>query len=138
MSIQFTSISHVSIIISNLEKSEKFYSDFLGLKPIRRPNFEFPGIWYSLGGKAELHLILCEPMTHRWKAPKSLDLIYPHLALAVKDTEQALKKLKKSKYRFFKFESSPTQSRQLFVLDPDRNMIEFIGPFTKKTQKIKK
>ena len=47
-------IHHVSIPITDLEHSKKFYGEILGLKEIDRPPFDFPGDWYQVGDR-QLH-----------------------------------------------------------------------------------
>lgn len=126
--VSFKGVGHISIMVSNLKKSKHFYGKLLGLKAISRPNFKFGGAWYSLGGKIELHLIVSRKRTHRWAPLKKLEITYPHFALQVSNPDQTLKQLKATGYRVFEFASSPTKSRQIFVMDPDENMIEFIGP----------
>lgn len=47
--LPFTHFSHVSVTVTDLDKAKAFYGDVLGLKEIPRPDFRFPGVWYSLG-----------------------------------------------------------------------------------------
>src|SRR5262245_25472782 len=48
-------LHHVAIIITDLERSSKFYQDLFGLKPIRRPPFTIPGQWLGVGD-LQVHL----------------------------------------------------------------------------------
>ena len=50
-------LNHIALHVSNLEASNKFYGELLGLEKIKRPDFDFPGEWYRLGKSQELHLI---------------------------------------------------------------------------------
>ena len=50
-------LNHIALHVSNLEESNKFYGELLGLEKIKRPDFDFPGEWYRLGSTQELHLI---------------------------------------------------------------------------------
>ena len=42
-------LSHVSFAVRDLERAMRFYRDLLGLEPIPRPDFGFPGAWLAAG-----------------------------------------------------------------------------------------
>ena len=50
-------LNHVALHVADLEASIAFYRDQLELEPMARPAFDFPGAWFRLGPKQELHLI---------------------------------------------------------------------------------
>lgn len=51
-------IQHVGLVVSDLERSRRFYAGALGLAEIPRPpNFTFDGAWFRFGG-TELHLLV--------------------------------------------------------------------------------
>lgn len=52
-------LHHVSLPVSDLQRSIAFYSDILCLKKIERPAFDFEGAWYEIG-EGQLHLIVDE------------------------------------------------------------------------------
>src|SRR5262245_62246630 len=54
----FKQFTHVSVTVTDVAKAREFYSNVLGFEEIARTAFNFPGIWYSLGGDQQLHLIL--------------------------------------------------------------------------------
>ena len=54
--MQIKVLHHVSLLVSDLERSRRFYREVLGLEEIARPPFPFPGAWFRLGDR-ELHLI---------------------------------------------------------------------------------
>ena len=47
---------HVSFAVGDVEASLAFYRDVLGLEPIERPDFGFPGAWLEAPG-VQVHLI---------------------------------------------------------------------------------
>ena len=55
--LPFKVLSHVSVTVSDLEKAKRFYGDLIGLTQIPGPDFGFPGVWYSLGGELQLHVL---------------------------------------------------------------------------------
>src|SRR5437763_9618583 len=58
MTLTIKAIDHCSVIISDVERSRRFYRDLLGLKEIARPRtFDFVVVWFDLGNQ-HLHLLL--------------------------------------------------------------------------------
>jgi glyoxylase I family protein len=55
--IRVQGIDHVTIVVKDLERSRAFYHDLLGMTEIVRPDFGFPGYWFS-AGNTQVHLIL--------------------------------------------------------------------------------
>lgn len=42
-------ISHIALIVTDLDKARKFYTETLNLEEVERPRFYIQGIWYSIG-----------------------------------------------------------------------------------------
>ncbi len=109
---------HVAILVSDLERAKLFYGGILGLEQKPRPNLESPGVWYDLGGELELHLIV----TTQHLAPASQRPNKDsHLALAVADLDLIKRDLSDADVPFREGSTVPPQ---LFVRDPDGNLIE--------------
>lgn len=50
-------IQHVGLVVSDVDRSRRFYADALGLEEVPRPpNFAFDGAWFRFGG-TEIHLL---------------------------------------------------------------------------------
>ncbi|MBI3636955.1 MAG: VOC family protein [Candidatus Rokubacteria bacterium] len=64
--VPFKNFSHVSLLVSDVDRAKVFYTGLLGLREIARPAFDFPGAWYSLGNDLALHLI----QSDTWKSPR--------------------------------------------------------------------
>ena len=126
--IGFQTFSHVSVTVTDVEKARWFYGRVLGLHELPRPDFDFPGIWYGLAGDVQLHVIVNEQLTRTEAEREGFEVRCPHFALWTTDADRTARELAASGARVHDFVSTPTGLRQLFVKDPDGNMIEFIGP----------
>ena len=61
--MRIESLHHVSLNVRDLELSRRFYQEILGLQPIERPPFDFPGAWFAAGSTQQLHLIVHDQAT---------------------------------------------------------------------------
>jgi glyoxylase I family protein len=118
--LELTAIDHVSVIITDVERSRRFYRDVLGLKEIPKPKtFDFVALWFDLGNGQTLHLL-------RKDKP---DTISPrHFCLRVVDAKRARD--------YFRERRVPMQETTLipgcdrfFIADPDGNRIELMQWF---------
>lgn len=117
--IQTTQLDHVSVIITNIEKSRVFYRDVLGLQEIAKPRtFDFVALWFQLGS-TQLHLLLKKEQDT--KSPR-------HFALRVSDVQAARRYLQERGVKTDETTLIPGADR-FFVFDPDGNRIEIIQWF---------
>lgn len=109
-------LDHCSVIITNVERSRKFYRDVLGLKEIHKPRtFDFVVIWFDLGNQ-HLHLLLKE---------KPDTISARHFALRVKDVAAARSYFREKGVEMQETTPIPGADR-FFIQDPDGNRIEII------------
>lgn len=130
--MQIECLHHVSITVSDLERSKTFYSEVLGLPEIVRPPFDFPGAWYALGPHQHLHLIVHPNSTFRGNKP--IDGRDNHFAIRVPSYQGALAHLRSLGYREDRTPDDPLRVvvsphavagfPQIYIIDPDHHVIE--------------
>jgi glyoxylase I family protein len=116
-------LSHVSFPVRDLERSLRFYRDLLGLVPVPRPDFGFPGAWLA-AGDAQVHLIEVTDDIPVGTPPPVLNPLAGHTAFAVTDYAATVAALEAAG-----LEILPTNAEmgQLWVKDPDGHVIELIS-----------
>ncbi|MCC5636610.1 VOC family protein [Nostoc sp. CHAB 5844] len=115
--MQITQSLHTAILVTNLERSEHFYTQVLGLSKIDR-SLKYPGAWYQVGNY-QVHLIVASTVptdnpNEKWGRN-------PHIAFVVTDLEQAKQELLNYNYPI---QASASGRPAIFTQDPDGNVIE--------------
>jgi len=123
-------IQHVGLIVSDLERSRRFYAEALGLEEVPRPpNFTFAGTWFRFGG-TEIHL-LAEAHTTGGAGqgdagPGAARGMTHHLAIEVDDLGAACARLAANGVALA---GGPMPRgdgyTQVFFRDPDGHVLEF-------------
>ena len=129
--METAAIHHVSLTVTDLDQSRRFYHEILSLEEIPRPPFNFPGSWFRLGDSQQLHLIVHDPATFRQKPLDTRDV---HFAVRVPNYHAALDFLRAKGYREDTTLSDPSCMilqphatagfPQIYICDPDRHVIE--------------
>jgi lactoylglutathione lyase len=116
--MHITQLNHVAIHVADVERSVAFYRDVLGLTPIPRPAFSFPGAWFRLGADQELHIIgnrQQEVISHHRGN---------HYALLVDDLDAWEARLRAVQANFVPRRLRPDGAHQIYVIDPDGHYVE--------------
>ena len=124
-------LHHVSLPVTDLERSRRFYREVLGLVEIERAPLPVPGAWFRLGDR-ELHLVAGEAAAVR--GSEGTDPRELHFAVRVDSYRAALEHLRAHGYRDDTGDRDPRRVLalpqsvvgypQLYLLDPDRHLIE--------------
>ncbi|MBM7551563.1 VOC family protein [Thalassobacillus pellis] len=125
--IEIDYLHHVSLSVTDLEKSKEFYGEVLGFQEIDRPDFDFPGAWYQIGDKQQLHLIVY-PHSETIRKSDQLESKESHFAIRVKSYDQTLEHLKNRGIKVDEKPNSRSGFAQIFCQDPDNHLIEFHVP----------
>lgn len=129
--MEIAAIHHVSLTVTDLERSRAFYREILGLAEIARPPFPFPGAWFQVGAAQQLHLIVHTRPTFR---DKPLDTRDNHVAVRVPGFQDTLDFLHGKGFREEAAADDPWKMivqpyatagfPQIYICDPDRHVIE--------------
>jgi len=127
MPIQVQYLEHVTLVSRDRGKTRHFYVDILGMQPIVRPEFAFPGDWYQAGGtlihinEAGIEAGPGGPSPHSG----SVATRGQHFAFLVDDIQSATQELRDQGLTIV---SGPRQrpdgAYQVYVHDPDGHLIE--------------
>jgi len=124
-----TRLQHVGLIVSDLERSRRFYGEALGLEEVPRPpNFTFAGAWFRFGD-TEIHLLAEADTTGRAGAPdpgpSAAYGLVAHIALEVDDLTAASARLEENAVALI---GGPMPRgdgvTQVFFRDPDGYVLE--------------
>jgi catechol 2,3-dioxygenase-like lactoylglutathione lyase family enzyme len=130
MPINIVEIHHPALRINgdeaDLTAHLDFYQGLLGLTPDSgRPDLRgVPGFWLNVGETGQLHLI-GGPVPSPFAQGPGQDPVVPHVAFAVSDIMEAKAELDERGAKYWSLSGAVgPQSTQLFLNDPNGNMIE--------------
>lgn len=115
-----TAMNHFTILTDDLEKTLRFYGEYLDLHPGPRPPFKFPGAWlYARDGKDPiLHVIAGKPKADLVKG------VIDHMAFTGRNLAGMVRKLKASGIEYDLRRLPDYGTWQLFFYDPNDAKIE--------------
>jgi len=127
-------IHHVSLVVRDLDRALAFYSRAFGLQRVERPPIVVPGIWLACGD-VQIHLI--ENRDGAFREQPTIDTADWHFAFRTDDFDGMLAGLLAAGFseepdeggvrRLFIHRHGRAGFPQLYLLDPDNNIIEVNG-----------
>jgi len=111
---------HVGLLVSDLHRAATFYERVLQLKRAERPDLGFEGIFYTLDGERQIHLMLLDNPYADCKLPDHGGRDR-HVALGVADIHTIRQRLDTAG---IPYSMSKSGRAALFCRDPDGNAIE--------------
>ena len=124
MAIEISNIDHVNVESDDVERSERFYREVIGLKIGPRPDFERPGYWMYADDKPVVHIIRTHPNNDMLTGSKHASI--SHFALQIKDYDATRQHLDSLKISYDTNDVDNTAIRQIFLQDPEGVLIELI------------
>jgi lactoylglutathione lyase len=110
--------NHIALEVLDVNRSCKFYNEILGLRPMQRPAFDFPGAWFQLGNNIELHLIGGQPLDTKLNTRSN------HFAIEVRELDAWQAWLESHRIQTLGRKIRPDGALQLYITDPDGYVIE--------------
>lgn len=127
-------LHHVSIVVTDIERSRQFYQEMFGLVLLPRPPFDSVGVWLGVG-PLQVHLIEYAAGTFRRESTAST--VDTHVAFNTPDFEAFVAHARARGFREDAAAGDPRRLMlrlhgpagfpQVFLLDPDNNIIEVNG-----------
>jgi glyoxylase I family protein len=126
-------LDHVSVAVTDLERSRRFYRDVLGLTEVERPAYPVPGVWFQLE-RGMVHLSVVEHPIENRDGP--IDSRESHFALRIDDFAGRLESLRALGYDesaegALLIQVNPytvAGVAQIYLRDPDGNLVELNAP----------
>lgn len=113
-------LHHVSVGVVDVDEAAGFYREVLGLVPLDRPDFGFPGAWFAFPDGRQVHLIGIDGPAGSGPGH--------HLAIRVDDLDDAVATLTAKGWPVDVLGELPGAGRQAFLSDPSGNVIELNQP----------
>jgi catechol 2,3-dioxygenase-like lactoylglutathione lyase family enzyme len=127
-------LHHVALPVTDIERSRQFYLEMFGLELLPRPPFDSVGAWLGVGA-LQVHLVEFPAGTFRSKSVAST--VDTHFAFRTSDFDGFIAHATALGFREDAPEGDPKRLMmrrqgpagfpQVFLLDPDNNVIEVNG-----------
>jgi glyoxylase I family protein len=127
-------LHHVALVTRDPERAAQFYQSIFGFARLERPPFKIEGVWLAAGTGLQLHLTHYPAGNFRNRGVDNDD---GHFALRTDEFETIVARLVAAGFREDAAEDDPKRMKlsrtgvagfpQLYVLDPDRNVVEVNG-----------
>ena len=118
MSIHVEALDHVTVQITDIERSKKFYGEVLGLEEVERPeSFDFVGAWFRTGN-ALIHLVA---------QPEPDPETQAHFCLWAADIKDVFTEFETLGFKVQWNKRKIPGIDRFFIRDPDGNRIELQG-----------
>ncbi len=116
------SLGHVTVRSADLQRTERFYCDLLGLRIGPRPAIPMPGRWLYIGDRAVLHVLprQAEAAASAGGAGGVVD----HFAFDADDLPAFEQRLHAAGQAFEGRRLADSDTWQLFITDPDGARVE--------------
>jgi catechol 2,3-dioxygenase-like lactoylglutathione lyase family enzyme len=111
-------MNHFTLLTKDVEATEDFYGDLLGLKAGYRPPISRPGVWLYAGDYPILHVI--DPV----QMPPQAHGVLDHMAFTATGLKDVVAKLKRRGLKYELRQQGETGAWQLFFHDPNGAKVE--------------
>ncbi len=121
--MQLHDIHHVAIKTQDLESTDKFYADVLGMEKVFRPEFDFPGSWFNIGHTMVHIMAGSAGLDNDGNVPHGSASV-DHIALQANGFDAFKKNYEDHDIEWRQFSIPEVGLWQLFARDPNGVLIE--------------
>ena len=121
--MQLHDIHHVAIKTQDLESTDHFYSHVLGMEKVHRPEFDFPGSWFSIG-RTMVHIMAGQAGLDHDGNETHGSASVDHIALNANGFDEFKKTFEDNEIAWRQFSIPEFGLWQLFAKDPNGVTIE--------------
>ena len=114
-------LNHILILSSDMEKTNRFWTEVIGLELGDRPPFPFPGTWLYSEGKPMIHVV---PDSSNEYGRSAID----HIAIEGDDYNVLIEALKRNDLQYTGRDVPLTDQHQIFINAPDGLKVEILFP----------
>ena len=130
VSLSVRQIDHVTLVVSDLERTRKFYCDILGMHHVQRPKFSFPGMWFE-AGSTQIHATQTDENSGAagWvdQGAKQASRGH-HFGFEVDDAQAAVSVLARYGIELVSGpKNRPDGPLQIYLHDPDGHLVELFS-----------
>ena len=113
-----SAMNHFTVLTNDLDATNAFYVDLLGLSVGFRPDLGFDGAWLYAGGQAILHVVAGRGV------PANPRGVIDHMAFSAQDLRAVTARLTERGIKYDLRRLPTTGAWQLFCIDPNGARVE--------------
>jgi catechol 2,3-dioxygenase-like lactoylglutathione lyase family enzyme len=121
--MRLVDINHVAIRTLDLDKTNKFYTEVLGMGLAKRPPFDFPGSWLQIGGTM-IHVMAGSAAYDLEGKFRPVGGCVDHISISAEGFDGYAERFTKHGLQWREFAVPEADIVQLFVRDPNGILIE--------------
>ena len=121
--MRLVDINHVAIRTLDLDKTNKFYTEVLGMGLAMRPPFDFPGSWLQIG-QTMIHVMAGNAAYDREGKFRPMGGSVDHISITAEGFDDYAKRFSQHGLEWREFAVPEADICQLFVRDPNGILIE--------------
>jgi catechol 2,3-dioxygenase-like lactoylglutathione lyase family enzyme len=122
-SMRLHDIHHIAIKTLDLEKTNQFYTEVLGMSLAHRPPFDFPGSWLNIGSTM-VHLMAGKAAYDKNGRFLPGSAAVDHISINAEGYDAFRERFREHGLDWREFDIPSAGIRQLFVKDPNGVLIE--------------
>jgi catechol 2,3-dioxygenase-like lactoylglutathione lyase family enzyme len=121
--MRLVDINHVAIRTLDLEATNKFYTEVLGMRLAKRPPFDFPGSWLQIG-ETMIHVMAGKAAYDTEGKFRPVGGTVDHISISAEGYDDFARRFEERGIDYREFAVPEAGILQLFARDPNGILIE--------------